>query len=180
MQLFYICFGVGVLYTVISFLLGQLFDFMDFDGDFELGTNISPLKPAVIAVFVTVFGGTGIILLRNNVLFITSLIISLIISVIFSYIIYRYVIVELYKAQNTSAVERQKLIGQRAKVTLSIKQGSYGKIKYVVNGNTYSSPAKSEDGSEILKDEEVEIVYIDKNTYYVKIYKGDFICQVEH
>lgn len=177
MKLFYICFGVGVVYTVISFLLGQLFDFFDFDGNFEVGANISPLKPAVIAVFVTVFGGLGILLMKKGIIFIISLGFALVIALIIAYMMYKFVIVQLYKAQNTSAIERQKLIGQKAKVTLSIKQGGYGKITYVVNGNTYNSPAKTEDGSEIMTGKEVEIIYIDKNTYYVKNREGEQICQ---
>lgn len=176
MQLFYVCFGVGVVYTIISFSLGQLFDFFDFNGHFEVGANISPLKPSVIAAFITVFGGVGILLMKKEILFIISLSCAFIVALIVAYIIYKFVIVQLYKAQNTSAVERQKLIGQKAKVTLSIRQGGYGKITYVVNGNTYNSPAKTEDGGEIMVGKEVEIVYIDKNTYYVKNHEGERLC----
>jgi membrane protein implicated in regulation of membrane protease activity len=168
MQLFYVCLGVGVVYTVISFVLGQVFDLFDFSGDIELGSNISPLKPAVIATFVTAFGGLGIILMKKNFGFMYAFVLAFGISAFIAYIIYRYVIVKLYQAQNTSAVERQKLIGHKAKVTLAIRQGGYGKITYTINGNTYNSPAKAENGSQILVGQEVEIVYIDKNTYYVK------------
>lgn len=177
MTLFWVCFGVGVGYTIISFLMGQLFDFFDFDGSFEIGSNISPLKPAVIAAFITVFGGTGIILMKYNIIFLVSLSISFALAFAVAFVIYKFVIVQLYKAQNTSAVEQQKLIGQRAKVSLTIRQGGYGKITYIINGNTYNSPAKTEDGCELKSGEEVEIVYIDKNTYYVKKLKEEFICQ---
>lgn len=176
MLLFWVCFGVGVIYTIISFLLGQLFDFFDFDGDFEIGSNISPLKPVCIAAFVTVFGGIGIILMKNKLPFIISFIIALSIAFVVAFIIYKCVIVQLYKAQNTSAIERQKLIGQKAKVTLTIRQGGYGKITYIINGNTYNSPAKSENGNEIKSGTEVQICYIDKNTFFVKVYEEEFLC----
>lgn len=177
MQLFWICFGVGVVYTLISFCLGQLFDFLDFNGEVDLGSNISPLKPAVIAAFVTIFGGIGIILMKSSISFIISLSISFIAAAIIAFIIYKYIIVKLYRAQNTSAVEIQKLIGQRAKVTLAIPQGGYGKITYTVNGNTYNSPAKSEDGCGISTGKDVKIIYINKNTYYVKNCEEEFICR---
>lgn len=180
MQLFYVCFGVGIVYTIISFLLGQLFDFFDFDGNFEMGSNISPLKPAIIASFVTVFGGVGIILMRKNISFFSSLSFATIIAFIIAFIIYRYIIVNLYKAQNTSAVERQKLIGSKAKVTLTIRQGGYGKITYFVNGNTYNSPAKAENGGEIIVGKEVEIVYISKNTYFVKNCEEEVLCHQKY
>jgi membrane protein implicated in regulation of membrane protease activity len=168
MQLFYVCFGVGVAYTVISFVLGQIFDLFDFSGDIEVGSTISPLKPVVIATFVTTFGGVGIILMKKNFGFMYSCVLAVGIAAFMAYILYNYVIIKLYQAQNTSAIERQKLIGHKAKVTLAIRQGGYGKITYTINGNTYNSPAKAEDGSEILVGQQVEIVYIDKNTYYVK------------
>lgn len=168
MQLFYVCFGVGVVYTVISFVLGQIFDFFDFDGNIDIGANISPLKPAVIAAFITVFGGTGILLMNKRLGLLLCLIISAGVAAVVAYCLYRYVIVKLYQAQNTSAVERQKLIGHKAKVTLAIRQGGYGKITYVINGNTYNSPAKAENGGAIQVGQQVEIVYINKNTYYVK------------
>lgn len=178
MQLFWACFGVGVMYTVISFCLGQLFDFLDFDGNVELGSNISPLKPIVIAAFITVFGGAGIILMKSNLSFIISLAIAFSIASTISYIIYRFIIINLYKAQNTSAIEIQKLIGHKAKVTLAIPKDGYGKITYIVNGNTYNSPAKSDDGNEINTGKSVKIVYINNNTYYVKNYEEEILCQI--
>jgi membrane protein implicated in regulation of membrane protease activity len=81
---------------------------------------------------------------------------------------YRFVIVPLSKAQNTSAVEIQSLVGHSAKVTEKIFQGGYGQITYYVNGNTYSSPAKAEDGGEVARGAKVEIVYIQDSTYFVR------------
>ena len=93
-------------------------------------------------------------------------------GLIVAYLMYRFVIVPLHKAQNTSAVEKQSLIGHNAVVTEKIPQGQFGKITYYVNGNTYSSPAKSEDGNEIIRNTNVQIVHIDKNTYYVASKSG--------
>ena len=71
-HIFLIAFIVGILYTLISFLLGQIVDFAggDIDVDFEwenigfFDIPISPLKPVVIASFITVFGGVGILAYR--------------------------------------------------------------------------------------------------------------------
>ncbi|MDR1914604.1 MAG: hypothetical protein LBQ68_09015 [Clostridiales bacterium] len=93
---------------------------------------------------------------------------SIAVGVTAAFIIYKYIIVWLKSKQNTSAVEMQSFIGGTAKVTERIPQGRYGKITYYANGNTYSAPAKSEDGNQIERNTEVTIVYIDKNTYYVK------------
>jgi membrane protein implicated in regulation of membrane protease activity len=163
---FLICFGVGAGYTVISFFLSGVISVFDFDTDFDLfGGAVSPFKPSVIAAFVTVFGGVGLLTLKFGMF--AALSVSAALGMVIAYAMYRFVIIPLNRAQNTSAVEKQALIGCAAKVTEGIPQGKYGKITYYANGNTYSAPAKSEDGGEIARGAEVKIVYIDKNTYYV-------------
>ena len=162
---FFTCFGVGVGYTILSFLLGGFISIFDFDMDFDVFGVVSPFKPSVIAAFITVFGGVGLLALKFGLFAALSL--SAITGMAVAYAFHRFIIIPLHRAQNTSAVEKQALIGCDAKVTERIPQGQYGKITYYANGNTYSAPAKSEDGSEIERQATVSIVYIDKNTYYV-------------
>jgi len=160
--LFTIFLGVGIGYAVIAFLLGEVLG----HGDIDV-TNLSPLKPTVIAVFITVFGGSGLILVRLVPPF-TAIPLAGLFGVCAAYVMYRFIIVPLSKAQNTTAIEIQSLIGHKAKVTQKIPQGKYGKITYKVNDSTYTAPAKSEDGNEIARDTSVEIVYIENHTYYVR------------
>lgn len=172
-KFFYICFYTGALYTAASFILGQIFDFMGLDGDVDLdgdffGFGISPLKPVVIAAFVTVFGGVGIIAEKNSLGDYISLLIALISAITVSFLIFRFVLVPLYRLQSKDVVEQKALIGHIAKVTLTIKKAQFGKIIYVVDGNTYSAPAKSDTDEVIEKGEEVVIVEIKNNAFYVK------------
>lgn len=172
-KFFYICFFTGVLYTAVSFIFSQVFDFMGLDGDVDLdgdffGFGISPLKPIVIAAFVTVFGGVGIIAEKYNLGDIISLIIALIFALAISFLIFRFVLVPLYRLQSEGPVEQKGLIGHIAKVTLAIREDQFGKITYVVNDNTYSAPAKSDTNETIEKGEEVVIVEIENNAFYVK------------
>lgn len=161
-MLFTVLLGVGVGYAVIGFLLGEVIGHSSTDVN-----NISPLKPAVIAAFVIVFGGTGLIFMRSLSPLLAVPLAGLA-GVAVSYAIYRFIIVPLTKAQSTTAIEIQSLIGHKAKVTVKIPQGQYGKITYKVNDSTYTAPAKSEDGKEIAQNTSVEILYIEKNTYYVR------------
>jgi membrane protein implicated in regulation of membrane protease activity len=162
----WVCFGVGVGYTVIAFLLGEALDAFNFGSDFGTG-SLGFLKPAVIAAFITVFGGTGLLLLRfSDTFWVLSLAATLAAAV--AYVLYRFVIIPLNKAQNTSAVEIQSLIGHKAKVSEKIFQGGFGQISYSVNASIYNSPAKAEDGGEINRGEPVEIIYIQDSVYYVR------------
>jgi len=193
--LFQVCFGVGLGYSVISFVLGQILgNFtgghadaggsadidldlsadagVDFDAGADLdaghgASSVSPFKPTVIAAFLAVFGGIGMITLPLAGVYL-AFTVSAAAGLVAGYVIYRYVYTFLYNAQNTSTVDKQSLVGSAAKVTEYIPPGKYGKITYVVKGGTYTAPAKSEDGGEISRGTEVEIISIIKNTYYVK------------
>lgn len=155
---------VGFGYAVITFLLGGLI------GDGGFGSfGLFFFKPTVLSVLLAVFGGTGLFLLRYMEMpTLTAFPIAALAGTSFAYMFHRFLIVPLQNAQNTTAIEIQSLIGHMARVTEKIPQGKYGKITYKVNDSTYSAPAKSEDGSEIDRNTSVEIMYIDKNTYYVR------------
>lgn len=172
LRLFQICFLTGTAYTIISFIFGQLFDFVDIDGDIDFdgdvtGVNISPLKPIVIVAFVTVFGGIGMISIKSGLASLLALLIAVASGLLIAFLIYRYIVVPLYKAQNTSAVSQAELIGHRAVMKLDIRGDNFGRVSYVINGNTYTSPAKSLEGKEINRGEEVIIVEIRKNVFFV-------------
>ena len=162
-SIFTITFGVGLGYTVISLLLGNLLDM----GDFE-GGNFIPLRPAPIAAFLSVFGGTGMIFYEHFG-FVIVLSIAGLIGFSVSFLLIRLVLIPLGRAQSTSTVSQEELIGITAVVNQKIMENSFGKIAYHVNGSNISSPAKSLDGNEIPVGEKVEIVSIDKNVYYVQI-----------
>jgi membrane protein implicated in regulation of membrane protease activity len=165
--LFSVCFGVGLGYTVIGFLVGEISDLFHFDFSISTNHNILPAKTTVMAAFLTVFGGCGMLFYhRYNI--IVALILSLLIAKFVSHLMYRYVLIPLYAAQNTSTLDKESFIGSDARVTETIPQGGYGKITYHMNGNTYSSPAKSNNGSEISRTKDVIITKIEKNAYYVK------------
>jgi membrane protein implicated in regulation of membrane protease activity len=159
--LFMVCFGVGVGFTAIGFLLGEFGD-----GSDSFGANF-PLRPVVISIFLTAFGGLGLIMLSRLNLY-AAFTVATVISLGLAFCFHRFIIVPLYKAQSTSSVDKQSLIGHTATVTETIPQGGYGKISYVIHGNTHAAPAKSEDGNAIARRELVEIVYIEKNTHHVR------------
>jgi membrane protein implicated in regulation of membrane protease activity len=194
LRLFQVCFFTGALYTLISFLLGHLLDFagaggevhtdlgVDTDVDIDLNTDIgahgaggaavSPLKPVTIAAFITVFGGAGILMLKNEHSIMAALMVAALLGLGVAFMLYRLLIVPLYRAQNTSAVSQASLVGSLAYATLSMEDNSFGRIKYTVEGNTYSAPCKSIDGKLITKGVPVVIIDIQKNIFYVKQVKG--------
>ncbi|HBC94760.1 MAG TPA: hypothetical protein DCZ10_18145 [Pelotomaculum sp.] len=181
LKTFELCFLVGAIFSVVSFLLGHLLHFghhpdgaidatghTHIDGNHQGSPIISPFKPVVIMAFLTVFGGMGVIGLNYlGLAAIFAFAAALSTGILASFLMYRFLIVPLYLAQNTSAVSQQELNGVPATVTLDIKNGCFGRITYVVNNNTYTAPAISGDSEEILKGERVVILNIQKNVFKV-------------
>jgi len=163
--LFFIAFGVGAGFVILSVVFGQLAGMVD--ADVTVGAGISPFKPIVIAVFLTAFGGLGLIFAPMFQVWMT-LSFATLGGLALAYVLFRFVVVPLHKWQNTNTHEKQALVGVLAKVVEHIPQGGYGKITYTYNDKIMSGPAKSEDGGEIVRGGAVEIVYIERNTYHVR------------
>jgi len=162
MNIYLILFGIGVVFVIASFFLDAVLD---------VESPLPLLQPKLIAVFITVVGAVGLVLsARFESTFAAGIImvISIVGGLVIAGIINRLVVIPLNKAQNTSAHDKQAVIGTVAKVISPIPAGGYGKIRYSVSGSTVTSPAKSEDGGAIKNGENVAIVYIEGGTYFVK------------
>jgi len=163
--MYLIMFLVGAGFVAISFLLGEMVELE--------GARFGVLQPKLIAVFLTVMGGLGLLLTpvfgdANWVSAAIVLNISAVAGFVVAGGIHRFVIVPLQKAQNTSAFNMQDTIGAPAEVISRIPRGGYGKIRYNISGSYVTAPAKDESGYEIRRGEKVVISYIEKNTYYVR------------
>lgn len=197
LKVFEICFYTGVIFTAASFILSHISDITHIGGHIDAGNvdtdvqidahtdsnieihtegvhffTVSPLKPIVMASFVTVFGGIGMICLNCGLAAGTAAIVAASSGFAVAYVLYRFVVVPLYMAQNTSAVSQKELVGSIARTTLAIKGGNFGRIKYQVYGNTYSAPAKSVKGEDIMRGANVVIIDIRKNIFYIKEIRG--------
>lgn len=173
-QFFFVCFLVGVMLTVIFFLVGHLFEFLGGDGlNFDihfLGVELFlPFSPSLVMMFLTVFGGCGVLLMKmkHPLSSILILLLSSLIALFIVFLVYRYILKPLKKAQNTSTPESDDLVGLIAVVTESIFQDSYGEISYVINSNSYHAPAKSTNKGEIKAGSRVVICWIKDHVFYV-------------
>ena len=117
--LFFICFGVGTGFVILSMLFGQVFGAMDID--FDTGAT-SPFKPIFVALFLCAFGGLGLIFANifNAQL---AVVIAAIGGLALAYLMFRFVFLPLKRWQNTNTHEKQAMIGRVAKVTETIQQG---------------------------------------------------------
>lgn len=172
-----IVFLIGVIYTLVTFLLGGLFDIVNLGChiDTHVDTDSSgsiftvfPLKPITIVSFITIFGGVGILGNYYKLNEILTFILAASSGIMLSFTLYKFVVVPLFKAQNTSAVSQNKLIGIKAIVISPILENGFGVISYTVNGNKYNAPSQHIIGKAILQGEDVIIYEIKNNVFYVQ------------
>ncbi len=171
---FQVCFFVGIGLTLISFLLGNLFDAVGIDGldldiDFFGNTMFIPVSPVLLELFFLVFGGIGWILIDVNpsLAMFLIILIATAVGLFVSISVYQLVMKPLKKAQNTSAPSAEELVGLKATVSETIFPGGYGEIRYVINGNSYMSPAKATNGNGIKAGKDVAICWIEEHVFYV-------------
>lgn len=182
MEHFYAYFFYGgLIYAVLSFLLGNILDFLhvDFDVDFDmdmdldLGDGPFPIKTTTVAVFCIVFGGVGMMQQKLHWPGILVLAVAGGCGFLGAYLIYKFVIAPLYRMQNTSAHTDKEIIGLTAKVITPILENSFGTISYYIHGNTLNGPAREEEGRRVDQGEKVVITQFKDNVYYVRAIGSD-------
>lgn len=171
--LFLTCLIIGGLYSLVSLVLsgigGMDFDFdfdFDFDLDFDFGDFSLPIKPFTIMIFLTVFGGVGLIcesVMPSG----WALIPAAILGIVISYGLYRLIYVKLMSYESIAHTEEDAVM-QRAEVVERIMPGGYGKISFTLGDTTLSGAAKEiKAGQGIAKGARVYILEVKGNVYYV-------------
>jgi len=161
--MYLVIFGVGIGFIGLTLVFGGVFEFEGIG---------HALSPKIVALFMVVMGGLGLLLTPRMEYFVGGRSIVAAISVagglVVAAAVCRFVLIPMRNAENTSAFNIQDTIGVQAEVISIIPQGGYGKIRYSISGSVVTSPAKSEDGNQIKRGEHVEIIYVEKNTYFVR------------
>lgn len=175
-----VCFGVGMLFTILSALLGHLFGGGDHG---EVGTGghaeagfehsgmpgMSMFSPTVMASFVTALGGFGMIFSRIDAT--RSIWVSLPLAAICGVGIAGGVFwlfnMMFSKTQSSSESRISTVVGMTATVITPIPQHGVGEIAYVQAGSRYTAPARTESGCAIANGATVRINRVVGAQFYV-------------
>jgi membrane protein implicated in regulation of membrane protease activity len=187
-----ICFGIGLLFTLVSAVGTHVFgghgegvDTADAhagdahgghaQGHAEAGGGASdmpgfaPLSPTTIASFITAFGGFGMALAKFGPT--SSPWVSAPISALGGFGIALSVFwlfkVIFSRTQGSSEGRAAELTGASATVITPIAAGGVGEIAYVQSGTRYSAPARTEDGSALPTGATVRITRIVGTQFFV-------------
>ncbi|MDB6020132.1 MAG: hypothetical protein JWR19_4621 [Pedosphaera sp.] len=179
--IYLICLGVGLLFTLLSFLFGHHFGggheaHVDGShGHAEAGADssdmpgISALSPTVIAAFITSFGGVGVVLKQFSATkspFITAPL-AAVGGLIVSYSLL-WVLRQLFsRTQSSSESKIANAVGTVAHVISPIPENGVGEIAYVQAGTRYTAPAREETGMPIPNGRAVKVVRVIGSQFYV-------------
>lgn len=179
--IYVICLGVGLLFTLLSFLFGHHFGggheahVAGSGGHAEAGPDssdmpgVSALSPSIISAFITAFGGFGIIFKRIHATdnpFVSAPLAFLGAFVVAGILL--GVLRMIFKETQSSSESRlSKVVGTVANVITPIPENGVGEIAYVKAGTRYTAPAREESGLAVANGRAVRIVRIIGSQFYV-------------
>lgn len=194
-DIYLICFLVGLLLSVLSFLLGNLHfvgldgghgdvghgDFGHADaghGDFghgngehavTHGAHVSFFNFGTVAAFLTWFGGAGFVLTRySSVWFWFGLLLAIAIGIVGASIVFWFLAKVLMKNEQDLDPADYDMVGVLGRVSSPIRAGGTGEIIYSQEGTRRTCGARSEDGNAIEKGAEVVVTRYERGLAYVR------------
>jgi membrane protein implicated in regulation of membrane protease activity len=182
-KIYFICFGVGLVFTFITAFTSHFWGGQDAGGHFGQGADghaeagfgshdmpgFSALSPTTIATFITAFGGFGMIFDRIEI---TSnpwinLPLSMLGGVgVAAAVLWLFRLV-FSKTQASSESRVGTLVGTTATVITPIAENGVGEIAYVQIGSRYSAPARAENNAALSSGTTVKITRIVGTQFYV-------------
>jgi amino acid transporter len=178
--IYFICFGVGLVFTIISAIASDIFGGGD-HGDVGTGGHaeagfehtglpgVSPFSPTIMAAFATAFGGFGMVLSKIEAT--RSPLISAPLSLLGGLALAAGVFLMFNKlfsiTQSSSESRVATLVGVNATIITPIPQHGVGEIAYVQGGTRYTAPARSESGAAVGNGQTVKINRIVGTQFYV-------------
>jgi membrane protein implicated in regulation of membrane protease activity len=180
MIIYAICLVTGLLFTMLTVMLGHFFGggghVAGSGGHVEAGADtsdqpgMSVFSPTVIASFITAFGGFGLIFSQFAATkpAIISAPLSIGGGVVVAGAMYFFFGAIFRHTQSSSESRVAALVNTEATVITPISANGVGEIAYVVGGTRYTAPARAEDGFFIGNGQTVTIVRVVGTQFYVK------------
>jgi membrane protein implicated in regulation of membrane protease activity len=191
-EIYLICFGVGTLWSVASLLMGGMHLGHGAHGHAHFGHGHGPashshghghsgpsssawaswlgtlLTPGCIAVFLAWFGGIGYLLTRHSALGRwADLAIAVFVGCIGAFLLGAFLRWLLAHEKPLEAMDTE-IIGMLGRVSSTIRPTGVGEMIFVRDGCRRAVPARSEDGNEITRDEEVVVTRYEKGIAFVR------------
>lgn len=172
MTIFLIIGGLGFLFLVISLLVGDIFDALGMDFNLDASHDFGIFDSRVIAVFLTAFGGFGIIATVIGWGAVGGSLFGLLGGFIFGALVF-YFGKLLYSQQSSSSVSNEDLIGRTAQVIVNIKPDQLGQISCNIGEERVEKLARTRSGEELKAGQIVRIESVGSDSVIVSVDDGE-------
>ena len=164
-MVFLIIFGVGIALTVVTFVIGELFDLGDFGehGAEHLGVDgASPFSSRVLFVFMTAFGGFGFIAQSADWPLAGSVLMALFGGLAVGAGTFFMIILPMARQQGTTSFKGSDLLELQGEVVDDIPAGGLGRVSFLPPGTgaRVSRAARAQSGGHIAPGTAVRVVNI--------------------
>ena len=175
-EFYLICFGIGLLWSVVSVVMGaahsthgHIHIHVGHGHHVRVGGVLGVLlTPAGIAVFLVWFGGIGYILTRHAPLsHWLDLAIAMLLGCTGAYLLGAFLRWLQSHEKPLEACDTE-MVGMLGRVSSVIRASGVGEMIFVRNGLRRAVPARSEDGNEIGRDEEIVVTRYEKGIAFVR------------
>ena len=186
-----ICFAVGFLFSLLSFVAGGLnlhghwphvhgLNFHAGAGHAptsgpaththaSAGQSVSPFNFFTIAVFLAWFGGTGYLLTRySTIVFALGLAISTAVGLIGASIVFMFLAKVLMSPEALMDPADYEMVDVIGRISSPVREAGTGEIIYSQAGSRRACPARSEDSVAIERDAEVVVTRYEKGIAYIR------------
>jgi hypothetical protein len=191
-----ICFAVGFLFSLLSFIAGGLnmhghwphVHGLHFnsgaghapaahgptgtDSTLQAGrtdASVSPFNFFTIAVFLAWFGGTGYLLTRySTIVFALGLVISSAVGLVGATIVFTFLAKVLMSPEALMDPADYEMVGVIGRVSSPVREAGTGEIIYSQAGSRRACPARGEDSAVIERDAEVVVTRYEKGIAYIR------------
>lgn len=140
--------AIGFLVLIVSFFMGEIFDFGDHDAGHDIGDGISMMSSRVLSVFVTAFGGFGAIGTHLGYSLGVSTAMGLAGGLVFGGLIYLFATF-LYGQQASTDVRISELVGKKGQVIVAIPKDGVGQVRCTLGQTAVEKIARSKDNAVI-------------------------------
>ena len=184
-EIYLICFGVGTLWALVSFLLGGFHighmghahghlghAHGGHAGHGAPGWLLTLLNPSAIAVFLAWFGGVGYLLNKySGLLFWINLAIAIVMGLAGAFLIASF-LNWLMKHERPLDPADFDMVGVLGRVSSTIRADGVGELIYTHEGARRLASARSESGLPIARGEEVVVTRFEKGIAYVRTWEA--------
>lgn len=172
MTIFLVIGAIGLLFLLVSLVVGDVFEAMGFDFGLDASHDFGVFDSRVIAVFLTAFGGFGAIGTTLGYEGFGASLFGLLGGAAFGAIVF-YFGKLLYSQQSSSSVSAENLIGRTAQVVVGIKPDGLGQISCRVGEERVEKLARTNNGEEIKAGQLVRIESIGSDSVIVSVDDGE-------